>query len=249
MDLQSSIQNLGFTEKEARIYLALLRSGQGTAYQIAKRSGLKTPTTYVILDELLEKGAVRKILKQKATHYAATDPVELFVTARSRIEQAQAALPSLQAMAQNDSKVVQASYYEGVTGIKEMYKKLLDEMGGKTFVAFFAHGKDTPKDLWDYWSTLNKQMVEKKIKVRAITTEDKTTKAYLSNAKVPKEFMEIKGLPESIYSSNISIEVYNNRTQIISHRYEQAVVIDNPDIADVMRQIFEIVWKKEKRDL
>jgi hypothetical protein len=35
--------------------------------------------------------------------------------------------------------------------------------------------------------------------------------------------MEIKGLPEKIYSSNISI--------------------DNPDIARVMRQLFEIVWK------
>ena len=244
MDLQSSIQNLGFSEKEARVYLALLQTGQATAYQVAKRSGLKTPTTYVILDELLEKGAVRKILTQKATHYAATDPVELFVTARSRIEQAQTALPSLQAMAQNDNKVVQASYYEGVSGIKDMYKKLLDEMPGKTFVAFFAHGKDTSKALWEYWSTLNKQMVERKIKVRAITTEDKTTQPWLSNTKVPKEFMEIKGLPESIYSSNISIEIYNNRTQIISHRYEQAIMIDNPDIANVLRQIFEIVWKK-----
>lgn len=247
MDLQSAIQNLGFSEKEARIYLALLQSGRGTAYQIAKRSGLKTSTTYVILDELVEKGAARKILKQKATQYAATDPVELFVTARSRVEQAQAVLPSLQAMAQNDAKVVQASYYEGVSGIKEMYKKLLDEMKGKTFVAFFAHGKDTSKKLWEYWSVLNKQLVERKIKVRAITTEDKTTQAYLKNTKVPREFMELKGLSADVYSSNISIEIYNNRTQIISHRYEQAVVIDNPDIANVMRQIFEIVWGRDER--
>lgn len=243
MDILSSVRQLGFSEKEGRVYLALLQGGQSTAYQISKRSGLKTPTTYVILNGLVDKGAARKILKPKAINYAATDPVELFVNARSRIERAQAALPKLQAMARNESKVVQASYYEGVTGIKEMYKKLLDEMGGKTFVAFFAHGKDTPKDLWEYWSVLNKQMVDRKIRVRAITTKDITTQAYLNNLKVPKEFMEIKGLSENIYSSNISIEVYNSHTQIISHRYEQAILIDNPDIANVLRQIFEIVWK------
>ena len=47
------------------------------------------------------------------------------------------------------------------------------------------------------------------------------------------------------YSSNISIEVYKNFTQIISHRYLQGILIDNPDIARVMKQIFELVWERD----
>ncbi len=243
MDAVSAVEQLGFSEKEARVYLALLQAGPCTAYQAAKRSGLKNATAYVVLDSLLERNAVKKVPTMKATRYAATDPVELFVLARSRMERAQAALPELQALANKPGHVVKASYYEGLAQIKLMYDRLLKEIPGETFVAFFAHGKDTPQDLWNYWSELNHELVKQKIKVRAVTSEHETTKPYLNYTKVPKEFMEIKGLPERVYSSNVSIEVYHDKTQVVSHRYKQAILIENPDVANVLRQIFEIVWK------
>lgn len=247
MDLQSSIKDLGFTEKEAAVYLALLGAGQSTAYQISKISGLKKPTTYVILDNLVERGAARKILHEKNHQYLATDPVELFVDARSRIEQAQTVLPQLRAMAQNQAKVVETSYYEGLSGIKEMYKNLLREMPGKSYVGFFAHQKDTPKELADYWKELNKEMAKKKIKMRGITTKDETMKEYFNYSRLPKELFDVIGLPPSTYSSNISIEVYKDYTQIISHRYVQGILIHNPDIADVVRQIFEIARRSVEK--
>ncbi|MDD5438059.1 MAG: helix-turn-helix domain-containing protein [Patescibacteria group bacterium] len=243
MDLQSAIQNLGLTEKEAKIYLALLQSGQSTAYQIAKKSGLKKPTTYVILDGLIERGAVRKILKTKAMQYKATDPVELFVTARSRVQQAESVLPELRALAKSDNKVVQATYYEGVSGIREMYNFLMAEMKGKEYVGFYAHEKDTPKELANYWNDLNEELVRNKIKRRAVTPIDETTKRYIESRAIPRELADIKGLPKNVYDSNISIEIFNQYTQIISHRYEQGILIQNPDIANTLRMVFEIVWK------
>ncbi len=247
MDLQSAIQNLGLTEKEAKIYLALLQSGQSTAYQLAKRSGLKKPTTYVILDGLIERGAVRKVLKAKATQYQATDPVELFVEARNRVSQAEGVLPELRALAKSDHKIVQATYYEGLQGVKEMYDFLIGEMKGKEYVGFYAHEKDTPKELAVYWDELNKELVNYKIKRRCVTPVDETTKRYIESQVIPHEFADIKGLPKSVYNSNISIEVFNQYTQIISHRYEQGILIQNPDIADTLRMIFEIVWGKANK--
>ncbi len=248
MDTISALQLMGLNEKEAKIYLSLLSSGQSTAYQIAKRTELKKPTVYVILEQLVKHGTVRKILKHRSAEFVANDPVDLFVTARSRVDRAQAMLPQLRALAQNDSKVVQASYYEGVSGIRELYKKLTNEMEGETVIGFFAHGKDTPKELWNYWGELNQEMMKRNIKTRAITTIDETTEDYLNFKKIPKEFADLRGLPKDMYSSNISIEVYKNKTQIVSHRYEQAILIENPDVADVIRQIFEIVWKKTDDD-
>lgn len=243
MELQSALQNLGLNEKEAKVYLALLQSGESSAYQIAKRSGLKKPTTYVILDGLLERRAVRKILKPKAIHYTATDPVDLFVTARNRVAQAETLLPELRALARNDAKVVQTTYYEGLEGIKDMYKNMIEEMKGKECVGFYAHVKDTPKELAEYWPELNREIIANNIKRRGVTPIDETTKPYLQYQNIPKQFLHIKGLPKKIYSSNNSIEVYNQFTQIISHRYEQGILIQNPDIANALKQIFEIVWK------
>lgn len=246
MDLLTSLKNLGLSEKEAAVYLALLQGGQATAYQIAKRSGLKKPTTYVILDELISRGAARKIMKGRGAIYGATDPVELFVDARSRFEQAERVLPQLRALAASDKKIITASYFEGLSGIQEMYKQVLQKHAGKTCVGFFAHEKDTPKELREYWPVLNAEMIKQKITLRGITTRDETTKEYLEFKKIPKEFLDLKGLSPHVYSSNVSIEIYGDYTQIVSHRHMQGLLIQNPDIADVLRQIFELVWKKEK---
>ncbi len=246
MDLLTSLKNLGLSEKEAAVYLALLQGGQATAYQLAKRSGLKKPTTYVILDELIARGAARKSMKGRGAIYGATDPVELFVEARNRFEQAERSLPQLRALAASDKKMINASYFEGLSGIQELYKHVLQKNAGKTCLGFFAHERDTPKELREYWPILNAEMVKQKITLRGITTIDKTTKDYLEFKKMPKEFLELKGLSPEIYSSNVSIEVYGDYTQIVSHRHLQGLLIQNPDIADVLRQIFELVWKNEK---
>lgn len=244
MDLHSAIKNLGLSEKEASVYLALLQGGQATAYQIAKRSGLKKPTAYVILDGLIERGSVRKFMQGRGSTYIATDPVEIFVEARRRVEQVESVLPQLQALAQSDKKIIRASYFEGMNGIRELYKNLLQKTASKTCIGFFAHQNDTPKELRDYWPILNTEMVKQKIKLRGITTKDATTKDYLEFKKIPREFLDLKGLSPDFYSSNVSIEVYDDYTQIVSHRYVQGLLIQNPDIANVMRQIFEMVWKE-----
>lgn len=245
MDLHSALKNLGLSEKEAALYLALLQGGQATAYQLAKRSGLKKPTTYVILDELIERGAARKLMQGRGAIYVATDPVELFVEARSRFENAESALPQLRALAQGDKKMISASYFEGLVGVQEMYKQLLEKTAGKSYVGFFAHEKDTPKELREYWSVLNSEMVKRKIKLRGITTKDATTKEYLEFKKMPRESLDLKGLSPGEYASNVSIEIYGDTTHILSHRYMQGLLIQNPDVANVLRQIFEMVWKRD----
>jgi len=188
---------------------------------------------------------VRKLMQGRGAMYEANDPVELFVEARSRIEQAEAALPQLRALAQKEKQSISASYFEGIDGLQELYGNLLKKSAGKTCVGFFAHQRDTPKVLQEYWSVLNAQMIKEKISLRGITTKDETTEEYLEFKKMPKELLEIKALPATEYSSNISIEVYDDYTQIVSHRYMQGLLIQNPDIANVMRQILEIVWKEK----
>ena len=55
MELKEALQTIGLNEKECAVYLALLQLGRASAYSVAQKSGLKKPTTYVILDELIEK--------------------------------------------------------------------------------------------------------------------------------------------------------------------------------------------------
>jgi HTH-type transcriptional regulator, sugar sensing transcriptional regulator len=243
MNLTYALQSLGLSEKQARIYLALLQYGEGTAYEAAKQSGIKKSTTYVLLEEMVEQRVVKKVLHPKSTRYAALDPVDIFVDARGKLERAETALPELRALSKTENKRVNAEYYEGPSGVREMYQKLSSEEKTKEQVAFYAHGRDTSPELMNYWIELNKEYLKHGIKRRGITTNDPSIKDYLESKIVPKEFMQLKALSPKIYDSNISIEIFGSYTRILSHKYLQGIVINNPDIASVLKQIFEIVWK------
>ena len=55
-ELLNSIKDLGLNDKEAKVYLALLKFGEANVSDIADEAGMKRPTVYVILDEIRKKG-------------------------------------------------------------------------------------------------------------------------------------------------------------------------------------------------
>ena len=93
-------------------------------------------------------------------------------------------------------------------------------------------------NLWDDWTNKRK---ERGISVRGITTEDTKTIEWVKSK--TRHLLNFKTVSSEEYDSNVSIEVCDNFVQIISSQYLQGVLIDNPDIANTMRQIFEMVWK------
>lgn len=247
MESLEALINLGLSEKEAKAYLALLPLAKATAYTVAVRSGLKKPTAHVVLDNLVSKGFALKIPYKRKHCFMAKSPRECLALAKEKILIAEEMLPELLAIQKANEEKASVSYYEGLDGIKGMYKQLIKIMNNKpeeerSIVAFFAHQKDTPDFLKKYWLKSNEELKTNKIKRKAITTFSKTIQKYLEEETMRKFNLEMKVLPEKDYSSNISIEIYDNFTQIISHRYVQGILIENRDVANVMKQIFHLVW-------
>lgn len=251
MESIEALINLGLNEKEARAYLALLPLTKATAYAVATRSGLKRPTAHVVLNNLVSKGFVFKVPYKRKHCFIAKSPRECLTLAKEKISTAEDMLPELLAIQKSNEEKASVSYYEGLNGIEEMYHQLIKTMEDKplqerSFVAFFAHQKDTPDFLQKYWLKSNEELKANKIKRKAITTFHKSIQKYLKEETMEKFDLEIKVLSEKDYSSNISVEIYDNFTQIISHRYVQGILIENRDIANVMKQIFSLVWNSTR---
>lgn len=65
---------IGFTEYEARVYLALLRKHPATGYQIGKQAGIPRSMVYEALGRLHTRGAVLKADEQGAALYRPLPP-------------------------------------------------------------------------------------------------------------------------------------------------------------------------------
>ena len=57
VDPVNQLVGLGFSEYEAKAYVAMHRLGPATGYQIAKESGVPRSTVYQVLDKLVGRGA------------------------------------------------------------------------------------------------------------------------------------------------------------------------------------------------
>ncbi len=72
--LQGDLMAMGFTEYEARVYLALLRESPATGYQIGKLAGVPRSMVYEALGRLHVRGAIFKTEEPKATLYRPVPP-------------------------------------------------------------------------------------------------------------------------------------------------------------------------------
>jgi sugar-specific transcriptional regulator TrmB len=67
--MMEQLVDLGLTEYEAKVYLALLSEHPATGYQVSKRSGVPRSMVYEALGRLEARGAVLSSAEEKATLY------------------------------------------------------------------------------------------------------------------------------------------------------------------------------------
>lgn len=71
------LRDLGFSEYEARAYVALLRRSPLTGYEVAKASRVPRPNVYAVLQKLEDRGAVLRLETGQGVRYAPVSPAEL----------------------------------------------------------------------------------------------------------------------------------------------------------------------------
>jgi len=238
MNLIESLKNLGLNKKEAKVYVSLLQLGEASAYAIANLSTLKKSTTYVILEDLMDKGIVNKIPRVKIMQYTAIPPSELFAMAQAKLLNAQEeTLAELKALSSQDENKIKTSYYKGIDELKIMYQKQLKGDDSKKYFGFYGNNKNVPEDF--------KNLIKKhniKLKNRGVIKD-----GIVNNKKIDNIFSSQFNFKENKnYNSSISIEVSDNKTYIFSAENLEGTVIDSSELANALRQIFEMKDKQKK---
>lgn len=241
MQITEALQNIGLNEKEARIYTALLKLGRASAYAIADSAGLKKPTTYVILGELMKKGLVAKVPRAKKQLFVAKPPDELFALAEEKLRVAKDVLPQLLAIAEGEAQKPRTLFYEGLPAVRDVFLKQAKQMADKELVGFYAHSSGATSEMLDFFDEYNEKIKQHKVRVRGIAPEHPNLEKY---RKTDAEYgRQMKIVPFEEYSSDISIDIGENYVMFFSIQDAQATLIENERIAKTMKQIFEMVWK------
>jgi HTH-type transcriptional regulator, sugar sensing transcriptional regulator len=103
--MKEKLISIGFSEYEAKAYLALVRQSPSTAYEIAKNSAVPTSKIYEVLNKLLDREAVLKIEHGGKQKFLPLSPDELVAQYKSRIEDTLSSLKNGLGLYQRDQNL------------------------------------------------------------------------------------------------------------------------------------------------
>jgi sugar-specific transcriptional regulator TrmB len=245
---EDELQQIGLTEKEARVYVTALELGKATAQQIATKSHLKRPTTYFTIDALMNKGLMSSIHEGKKQFFMAESPERLEDVFNARQddlkrqgEKLKALIPELKKMHPETSDAPTVRYYTGKDGVLSMIKDMLDvEQNEQIYMAYNA---DLIRDLLTTQEQEKIRFVrqQKNIKIRALyTSKDES----LPNTDVSTR-LRLNGVE---YPLTADIAVYADKIRLTS--LEDGIVgimIQNKHIADTLKTILRVAWESEQQ--
>ena len=241
--LQNKLQQLGFEEKEAKLYAALLELGEAGIVDIARKSGLKRTTVYHILDNLKLRGLVSQTKKDKKVSYIAEDPRSIGEDLKEKERLFQKTLPELLSIANLMEKKPVIKYFEGLNGIKEAYRDQLSHPNSE-IISWWSKSYEIIGDefFYDYFMP---ERLEKKIWVRAITCKSPYAKKHKEEDLKYLRQIRLADLEPTF--AELDIALYAGRKVSINSFQEKfALVIESKALYNTLKNIFELQWKSLK---
>jgi len=239
--LLQTLKEIGLEESEAAVYLSTLSLGPTTILKIAKNSGIKRTTVYGIVDSLKEKGLMRVDPKGLKQTYTAESPEKLENILERRKNDFQNKLPEFMALYKLQGSESSIKYYTGLKAMKNIYLSTLDNIkSGDEYLVITNQKKWFELDP-DFWM---KEYIEERAKLpcrtRLISQDSDVAREH---QKFQKNFNEEFKIFKENTNINIDTVLVPNKFIIVDLLPPiTTLVIENNNIIELQKQLFEVIW-------
>lgn len=223
------------------MYLRLLELGEANIAQISKKANIKRTTCYDIIESLKKKGFIATITKKKRIYYFAEDPRKMERYLEEKKHLLNNMLPQLLSVANFIDKKPKIRYFEGIEGIKEVYRDTLN-YPKQEILAWISDEAVTHFDIDWLWNFYVVKRVENKIWQRSIAPDV----PYLKNVKTydQEHLRQTRLISSKEFPFQVEINLYGGAfIGVMSFQEKIGLVIESKKIFNTLKSIFEGHWK------
>ncbi len=239
MITHQQLEQFGLKDKEAIVYLANLELGSASVQNIAKKSGIHRVSVYDILESLLEKGFVKRIIAGKKRYFLATEPEQILALLKSRQEMFATLLPELQAVHNQNGKKPKVMYFEGQKAFYEAYFDRIRHQPELKENLAYGSSENIVASHPDLFKRFTEERLAKNIVAKIIV--EKSASGLAEKKSAEKELRQVKFWP-SDKKLQTNVIIYGDRVMIISWESLMIVIIEDKSYAENQRQIFQMLW-------
>ncbi len=246
-ELIEQLQTLGFSQKEAQVYLASLELGEATTQDIANHARVSRPTTYLILETLLGRGLMstwddgggRRLYRA-----ASPEKLTMLIEAEERkMEEKKRGIkqmiPMLFALGHSQDNKPHIQYLEGEEGVMAVRQIFLEQEGD----AFQIVPLDDVGQMKLFEGSREPHLetfAKKGGTMRALLVGD--TQAAKSLPVFPGVVARV--IPKERFPIHGEITVRANTIFLYAYKDTvTAVIVTNKELAQTLKALFEQAWK------
>lgn len=239
MDTELLIQT-GLSKVQANIYLYLVKHGQSTPSEIATGIDENRTTVYSAAEKLEALGVISQKDRGKISAYVPNHPSVLESIAEKRLRKVarqaknlESNLPSLINYYNEHQKTPGATTFYGQEGVKMIWDKIIAT--GQTF--YFVRSRYDELADREALEEFKNSRVEARIESQDITPSEFT---HNTNKELKDKYLLDRTLlPPSEYDSPVEIDIFGDNVAFINYADNGlSTLIESPEIADAMRQMF-----------
>ncbi|MFC1697598.1 TrmB family transcriptional regulator [Nanoarchaeota archaeon] len=230
------LEDIGLTQGEIKVYLALLEQGPSSAGEILKQAKIQNSVFHFNINRLIEKGLVAYRKKNKFRIYSAADPNQFLTYMKDKETQIKTFLPQLKAKQAFAKEKEEAEIFEGKKGIMTALNILIeDTKPGDEFLFYPDEYQLRDEEIEKFFIRYNTKRKDKKLKVKAIATKEfKQNLDKLKNVKT-----KYTNLP---LPSNQGI--CNNKLIIMTwDKNPRAILITSRSVVSRQKRFFNALWE------
>ncbi|MBI5152302.1 hypothetical protein HZA39_02110 [Candidatus Peregrinibacteria bacterium] len=236
---------IGLSDKEAKVYLALMELGPSTVTEISKKARVTRTNGYHLLNSLITKGLISSNEEKSKMIFAAEDPERLLSMLETQLKQiesniqhAKKILPEFKAIYKNPAGKLKVKFYEGVEGVISAYE---DTLTSKSTILAFCSVEYGHSFMPGYIPEYYGRRAGRGIHLDSIVAY--TKESFRTKELDEKHLRESKIVPLK-YQISIEINIYDDKVAIMSLKEKFAAIIESKDVAEAFRHLYELAYER-----
>ncbi len=236
--MEEELREYGLSEKEAKLFLICLKTGEATANRLSELIDLPRSTVYDLLTKLINQGLISTTLKNSKTYYLANNPKVLLKSLDDKRYKIERILPHLIEIQNQIHDKPIAEVYEGKKGIIFALDSILNNAKS---IKLIGSRENAIKVIEYHPDNFIAKRIEKKIPIKQILEESSEARKLKT-----LKYSKVKYL-ESIKNSKNVVFIYGDTVINLILGPELSVIkVQSKEYAQFQEILFDELWKTAK---
>ena len=239
------LQEIGLTERESKVYLALLELGSTTTGPLIKKSEVPNSKIYEILESLNKKALVSHIIKGKTKYFQASDPNSLLSLVKEKERKLLSILPRLKEKQLLAKEKQSVELFTGIKSIRNLFLTIIENTKkGENWYGFSTGKTSTNEEIKDFYEWWGAKKYNSGLKDHLLISSE--YKSIFEKAHKEKLSLMKNILKYSKISFPGDVAIFKNKVIILNWEDTSAILITSQHLTNQYLEFFLKLWNNAK---